>query len=70
MEKTTLNGMKQGQEDSFPTNPDLVDILGEPDLDFENLYASYLFGSHIPRFLDVQMNILPCREHFAVKHLP
>ena len=25
----------------FPTNPDLVDILGRTDLDFENFYFSF-----------------------------
>ena len=29
------DGPKWGQEDFFPTNPDLADILGRTDLDFE-----------------------------------
>ena len=31
----------------FPTNPDLADILGRTDLDFENLYFLDFFGSQI-----------------------
>ena len=30
------DGPKWGQEDFFPTNPDLADILGDTDFDFEN----------------------------------
>ena len=30
--------MKWGQEDFFPTNPDLADILGDTDFDFEIVY--------------------------------
>ena len=30
------DGPKWGQEDFFPTNPDLADILGRTDSDFEN----------------------------------
>ena len=36
MEKMAWDGPKWGQEDFFPTNPDLADILGRTDLDFEN----------------------------------
>ena len=53
--------MTWGQEDFFPDNPDLADILGDTDLDFENLYfldfcwipdfqISGLPDSWIPRF--------------------
>ena len=31
----------------FPTNPDLADILGDTDLDFENFIFFVFFGSHI-----------------------
>ena len=31
----------------FPTNPDLADILGDMDFDFENLYFSDFSGSQI-----------------------
>ena len=38
MEKMTWDGPKWGQEDFFPTNPDLADILGRTDLDFETFH--------------------------------
>ena len=31
MEKMASDGPKEGQEDFFPTNPDLADILGRMD---------------------------------------
>ena len=34
----------------FPTNPDLADILGRTDLDFENFLGGDFFGSQISRF--------------------
>ena len=37
------DGPKWGQEDFFPTDPDLADILGDMDFDFENLYFFRLF---------------------------
>ena len=36
----------------FPTNPDLADILGDTDFDFDNLYFLDLLGSQISRFPD------------------
>ena len=47
MEKFAPYGPKWGQEDFFPTNPDLADILGRTDLDFENFYFLDVFGSQI-----------------------
>ena len=44
------DGPKWGQEDFFPANPDLADILGRTDFDFENLYFLDFFGSKISRF--------------------
>ena len=41
------DGPKWAQEDFFPTNPDLANILGRTDLDFENLYFFVFFGSQI-----------------------
>ena len=34
----------------FLTNPDLADILGDMDFDFENFYFWDFFGSQISRF--------------------
>ena len=47
---------KWGQELFFPTNPDLANIVGDMDFDFENLYFwtfwNYKFpGSQISRNL-------------------
>ena len=36
MEKMGPDGPKWGQEDFFLANPDLADILGRTDFDFEN----------------------------------
>ena len=42
---------KWAQEDFFHTNPDLADILGRTDLDFESFY--YFGGIFLgPKFLD------------------
>ena len=37
MEKIPWDGAKQGQEELFPTNPDLTDILGRTDFNFWEL---------------------------------
>ena len=44
------DGPKWGQEDFFLANPDLADILGRTDFDFENFYFWDFFGSQISRF--------------------
>ena len=44
--------MKWGQEDVFPTNPDLADIFGRTDLNFENFY---FFDVLDPKFLHFQV---------------
>ena len=59
MEKMGPDGPKWGQEDFCPTNPDLADILGYTDFDFETFYFLDVFGSQIsrfpgPRFLNFQ----------------
>ena len=36
-------GPKWGQDDFFPTNPDLADILGRTDLNFEKCYVFLIF---------------------------
>ena len=62
MEKMASDGPKWGQEDFFPTNPDLADILGRTDLNFENSYFFFIFWTphfwisdlQISKFLDFQ----------------
>ena len=44
----TPDGPKWGQEDIFPTKPDLADILGDTDSDFENFIFWIFLG---PKFL-------------------
>ena len=46
MEKLVPNGARS----FFPINPDLADILGDTDFDFENLYFLDFFESPISRF--------------------
>ena len=46
--KTTWDGPKWGQEHFFPTDPDLADILGDMDFDFEDFYFLDFLG---PKFL-------------------
>ena len=41
------DGPKWAQEDFCPTNPNLADILGRTDLDFENFYFLDFLGSQI-----------------------
>ena len=48
----TPDGPKWGQEDVFPTNPDLADILGDTDFDFENFYFLDFLGSQLGPGLD------------------
>ena len=43
MEKMGPDGPKWGQEDFYPTNLDLADILGDMDFDFENFHFFDLF---------------------------
>ena len=52
MEKMAWDGPKRGREDLFPANPDLANILGSTDLDFENFY---FFNFLEPKFLDFQV---------------
>ena len=46
-QKMGPDGSKWGQEDFFPTNPDLADILGRTDLDSENFYFLDFLGSQL-----------------------
>ena len=73
MENMAWDGPKWGQEDFFPTNPDLADILGRTDLDFENLYVFYFLD---PKFLDFQVPRVPDfqksglgQAHGRIKHV-
>ena len=56
MEKMAWDGPKWGREDFFPTNPDLANILGRTDLDFENFYFLHFLD---PKFLDFQVPRFP-----------
>ena len=56
MQKIAWDGTKWGREVFFPANPDLADILGDTDFDFENLYFSDFLD---PRFLDFQIPRFP-----------
>ena len=40
-------GPKWGREVFFPANPDLADILGRTDFDFENFIFLISFGSQL-----------------------
>ena len=60
MEKMAWDGPKWGQEDFVPTDPDLADILGRMDLEFEMFLCYYyyfcLFGEGLdPKFPDFQV---------------
>ena len=63
MEKMASDGPKYGQEDFFPTNPDLADILGRTDLNFENFFFDFLD----PKFLDFQV---PRSPNFWISRSP
>ena len=54
MEKMAWDGPKKGQEDFFPTNPDLADILGRTDFNFE-MFFDFLD----PKSLDFQVPRFP-----------
>ena len=56
MEKMAWDGPKWGREGIFPANPDLADILGRTDLDFENFHFGYFLSS---KFLDFQVPRFP-----------
>ena len=48
----TWDGPKWGREDLFPANPDLADILGDTDFDFD----FFIFGIFLdPKFPDFQV---------------
>ena len=47
MQKIAWEGPKWGREVLFPANPDLADILGRTDFDFENFHFDIFW---IPNF--------------------
>ena len=61
MEKMASDGPKWGQEDFFPTNPDLAIILGRTDLDFENFYFFHFLGN--PDFGIERQKMRKSRKH-------
>ena len=56
MEEMAWDGPKWGQEVHFPANPDLANILGDLDLNFENSHLGYFLDS---KFLDFQVPRFP-----------
>ena len=64
MEKIAWDGTKWGQEDFFPTNPGLADILGRTDLIFETFY---FFDFLDPNILDFQV---PKSQIFWISRSP
>ena len=58
-QKMGPDGPKWGQEDFFPTNPDLADILGRTDSDFDNFYFGFFLGFQISRFPGPQISRFP-----------
>ena len=55
MEKIASDGPKWGQEDFFPTNPNLADILGRTDLNFA-IFWKGSFGPSISGFPSPQIS--------------
>ena len=56
MEKMAWDVPKRGQDDFFPTNPDLADILGRTDLEVEKFHCFHFVG---PKNLDFQVPRFP-----------
>ena len=67
MEKMAWDGPKWGQEDYFPTNLDLADILGKTDLEFENFHFFHFVD---PKFLDSQVPRFPKFPIFHISKFP
>ena len=71
MDKMAWDGPKWGQEDFVPTNPDLADILGRADLDFDSFFWTPTFW--ISRSRDLQVPRFPgsqtcCAAAYAQSH--
>ena len=56
MQKMAWDGPKWGREVIFPTNPDLADILGRMDFDFENFQFWDFLDPSFPDFQDFQIS--------------
>ena len=80
MVKIAWDGPKWGQEDLFPTNPDLVDILGNMDIDFDNsCFICWIHKFWLSRFPDFQTpptaeefsdpNLTPLPTHPGIKYV-
>ena len=50
MEKMCPDGPKWGKDDFFLANPDLADILGDKDFDFENFHFLDFVDPKFPDF--------------------
>ena len=64
MEKMASDGPKWDPRGFFPTNPNLANILGRTDLDFEDFY---FLGLLDPKFLDFQV---PRSPNFWISRFP
>ena len=56
MEKSGLRKPQMGPGGFFPTNPDLANILGRMDFNFEKFYVFHFLD---PKFLDFQVPRFP-----------
>ena len=54
--KNCMKWHEMGRKDLFPANPNLADVLGGMDLDFENFHVFDLLDS---KFLDFQVPRFP-----------
>ena len=58
MEEIAWDGPQWGQEDFFPTNPDLADILSRTEFNFDMCFLLN-FGSRISGCSDLQISTFP-----------
>ena len=63
--KNSLNGTNWSWEVIFPANPDLADILGDMNFDFDNFHVFDVVGYQISTFegsqiMDFQQSGIPC----------
>ena len=56
MEKLAWGGPKWAPRGLFPTNPNLAEILGKTDLDFETFHFFCFFGFQISGFPGPQIS--------------